>query len=126
VRFDVTTPCKECPFRRRGRHAVRLTANRVRDVAGNMLDRDGASFSCHKAAHGEKGDDADGYCPSQRDIHCVGALIFAVRNKNQTFAMQIAERLGLFDPDQFRSTKQRRLVFATIEEMLKTALPGRR
>jgi hypothetical protein len=124
VRFDVTVPCKECPFRRRGKGAVRLTANRVRDVAGNMLNRNGASFSCHKAVHGSR-EDPD-YRPSPRDIHCVGALIFAERNKSQTFAMQIAERLGLYNPDQFRSIKQRRLIFASIEEMLKTALPGRR
>lgn len=123
MRFDVTTPCKECPFRRRGKHAVRLSRNRVLDVAGNMLDHQGATFSCHKAIHGR--DAGRSYRPGINDVHCAGALIFAERNDNQTRMMHIAERIGLYDPSQFRSTKQRRLVFATIEEMLETALEGR-
>jgi hypothetical protein len=125
MRFDVTTPCGECPFRRHGHRAVRLTKGRIFEVAGNMLDPDGSSFSCHNACHGER-DDADGYRPSVDDIHCVGALVFAERHRNQTKAMQIAERIGLYDPAKFRSRKQRQLVFATMTEMLMRALPGRR
>ena len=125
MRFDVLLlPCAECPFRR-GRRGVRLIKSRVFEVAGNMLDPDGDSFSCHNACHGEKDDD-DVYHPSIDDIHCVGALIFAERNRNQTRAMQLAARLGLYDPARFRGRKQRRLVFATMTEMLMRALPNRR
>jgi hypothetical protein len=122
VRFDVTSPCKSCPFRRRGKHAVRLTRSRVEEVAGNMLDPNGGTFSCHNEAHGDTGDaPGDEYQPSIDDVHCAGALIFAERNENQTRMMQIAERLGLYEPDQFCTTRQRRLVFATIDEMLAVA-----
>ena len=123
MRFDPVI-CDECPFRRRGKRAVRLTAGRVREVAGNMLDVDGQTFSCHKEAHGESDD--GGYHPSVDDRHCAGAIVFALRNRVMTAKMQIAQRFGLFDPDQFRSARLRRLVFATVKEMLTTALPGRR
>jgi hypothetical protein len=89
-----------------------------------MLDRNGHTFSCHKQSYGEKIDDGEtlSYQPSIDDAHCAGALIFAGRNGNQTRMMQIAERIGLYKPDQFCSTRQRRIVFATIDEMLATAL----
>jgi hypothetical protein len=125
MRFDVTVPCKSCPFRRKGKHAIRLNRARVREVAGNMLDADGLTFSCHNAAHGEQVDEGAGYKPSIDDIHCAGALIFAERNGNQTRMMQIAERFGLYDPARFCAEDQRKLVFATLAEMLKAALPGR-
>ena len=122
MRFDVTTPCKSCPFRRKGKYAVRLTASRVEEVAGNMLDPFGGTFSCHNASYGEHDDDGAGdYHPGIDDVHCAGALIFAEKNDNQTEKMRLAERLELYDPRKFRAKKQRALVFDTIEEMLETA-----
>lgn len=122
--FNKTTPCKGCPFRRRGKRAVRLTRSRVLEVAGNMLNVDGGTFTCHENSHGR--DDKRGeYRPAIKDVHCAGALIFALRNDNWTRLMQIAHRIGLFDPDQFCSEKQRRMVFSTIDEMLEKALDRR-
>jgi hypothetical protein len=126
MRFDVTTPCAGCPFRRRGKLAVRLGRSRIMEVAGNMLDINGGTFTCHKKITGQTDSCNQNYRPSVDDVHCAGALIFAERNNNQTRMMQIAERIGLYQPDLFCSAKQRRLVFATIDEMLKTALPPRR
>jgi hypothetical protein len=123
MNFDQTSPCADCPFRR-GKHAIRLHPGRVEEIAGNMLDVNGGTFSCHKETHGRT--TARGYRASVNDVHCAGALIFAERNDNQTRSMQIAKRLGLYDPSQFRSVHQRRLIFATIEEMLATALQERR
>ena len=129
MHFDVTTPCSGCPFRRHGKGAVRLTRSRVREVAGFMLaGDDGKTFSCHKTLDGEQADGGE-YRPSVKDVHCAGALIFAERNidqeRNPHRMLQIAERLGLYDPTKFRSAKQRRMVFATLAEMLTKALPGR-
>jgi hypothetical protein len=121
--FSKTKPCKGCPFRINGKHAVRLGHSRVLEVAGNMLNVDGGTFTCHEHTYGQE--TRRGYQASIDDVHCAGALIFALLNDNHTRAMQIAERLGIFDPDQFRSTKQQELVFPTIEAMLKKALPGR-
>jgi hypothetical protein len=125
MRFDVTVPCKSCPFRRRGKHVVRLGRFRVREVAGNMLNINGKTFSCHNACHGERDDDGVGYHPAVTDIHCAGALIFAERNGVRSTPLQLAERFGLYEPDRFCTTQQRRLVFATLAEMLAVALPGR-
>jgi hypothetical protein len=136
VRFDVTTPCAACPFRRHGRLAVRLTANRIRDITGNLLDPDGGTFPCHKQMYGEKADDGGGYEASVDDVHCAGALIFVERHASEdrlpkvgarpvskNRLLQIAERFGLYDPGQFCGADQRELVFATVAEMLATALP---
>jgi hypothetical protein len=122
--FHKTIPCDECPFRRRGAKVVRLSRVRILDIAGNMIDPEGGTFTCHKAIHGEENDYGK-YKPSRNDVHCAGALIFAERHQTQTIKMQIAERLGLYDPSQFCSVKQRRMIFKSVAEMLRTALPGR-
>lgn len=130
MRFDVLTPCAECPFRRSGRLAVRLSRSRILEITKDLLDPNGSTFSCHKELHGHTTDECE-YQPSTRDIHCAGALIFCERQRKGTAEQaenrmrQVARRLGLYDPGQFRSRKQRQLIFATVAEMLKTALPGR-
>ena len=43
-----------------------------------------------------------------------------------TKGMQIAERVGIFDPGKFRGQKQRECVFTTMTKMLERALPDRR
>ena len=122
--FHKKVPCDECPFRRRGAKVVRLSRGRIEDIAGNMLDSNGGSFTCHKAIHGEE-DDYGKYEPSINDVHCAGALIFAERNNSQTKVMWLGERLDLYDPSKFRSRKQRLMVFKSIAEMLTKALQGR-
>jgi hypothetical protein len=127
MRFDVTTPCKSCPFRRSGKSAVRLTLARVNEIAGIMLeDGAGATFSCHEAGPRRP----KGRRDSRRaDIHCAGALIFAEKHDCQTLPMQLAHRIGIilphwrgrYVPRKFRTKRQRQLVFDTIEEMRATA-----
>jgi hypothetical protein len=115
------SPCDDCPFTR-GPRAIRLSAERVDEIAGNMLSPGGSTFSCHKTVEHDDDDE-----PIQTDaVHCAGALIFAEKNGNTTQMMRIAERLRLYD---HRRLTRRDTVFDTIDEMRATAhdrRPGRR
>jgi hypothetical protein len=134
MRFNKTIPCKSCPFRKRGKLAVRLTIPRVKQIAGMMLKHGGGgTFSCHedlyermeKSKKGKKGRGR------RVPVHCAGALHFAEKNNCQTQPMQLAERAGhiwpdwplthRYHPEKFQNPRLWRLVFDTIEEMLATA-----
>lgn len=97
-------PCANCPFLKKG--GVRLTMARVEEIAGGVLMSQGRTFQCHKTLR-------------KKEQHCGGALIFAEKNGNATQMMRIAERLGLYKPDQL---KGRELVFDTMADMMKTAV----
>jgi hypothetical protein len=117
--YAMTAPCESCPFRREG--GIRLTAGRIREIGGMMLDSQGGTFHCHKTT--EHDDDNDEYIPTGNEIECAGALIFAEKNGNQTQMMRIAGRLGLYNPD---SMQDKDSVFDTLAEMLATAVDRRR
>lgn len=110
MRFDLRTPCNNCPFLRKG--GVRLYKARVLQIAGAMLDSQGATFACHKTT-GITGRARTGL------QHCAGALIFAEENGNATQMMRIAERLRIYDPNLLQG---RRRVFKTLDEMLMTSI----
>jgi len=112
VRFDLTTPCGDCPFLRRG--GIRLRPARVREIAEPCLDEGGgATFPCHVSAT------ARGARRRLDWQHCAGALLFALNHGVHTQAMQLAARLGLWDPARM---KGHRRVFASLRAMLRTAL----
>jgi hypothetical protein len=107
VRFDLTRPCGDCPFRRMG--GIRIRAGRIREIAGLMLEEGaGGSFTCHNTRERRKVDRQ----------HCAGALIFALKNGVETQVMQLAHRLGLYDPKALRG---RKAIFDTVEEFLSAA-----
>lgn len=84
-----------------------------------MLSDQGGTFPCHKSVDYDKERDEqeDGHrMPKKTDIHCGGALIFAVKNDNHTQMMRIAGRLGMFNPDELDLTAD---VFDTQKEMIK-------
>ena len=113
--FEMKRPCAECPFLKSG--GVRLTAGRVREVAGNFLTEPGAMFPCHKTV------DSD---DTQWARHagwqmCAGGLLFAekVRPTRPVTMIQLAERMGLYDRTQLHGAE---LVFDSLAEMAKTAI----
>lgn len=111
--FAVARPCRDCPFTRDAA-AVRLTRDRVREIAGNALSWDGRSFSCHATVN------YDGERPRQHNAaHCAGSLIFSLKHGVETQMMRIAERLQLFDARRLRGQSR---VFDSLDEMLATAL----
>lgn len=45
MKYGMTRPCGDCPFLKVG--GIRLSQKRVREIAGAMLDSQGATFQCH-------------------------------------------------------------------------------
>lgn len=101
MRFDLTRPCANCPFRSdRGHFGLR--ADRVRQILGGGNGREwwpASSFPCHKTVDygaGENGRDVIGP-DAQR---CAGVMLILYRENRPNDAMQLGERFGLFDPSK--------------------------
>ena len=127
MKFNMTTPCGNCPFLRTSK-AIRLTRERVEEIAGMMLDSQGGVFPCHKTT--VEGEDDEGGCDlvdGPNTLHCAGALIFAEKNGTATQMMRIAERFNHdgngYDPRKLNTEAD---VFNSVEEMLETALDKKR
>lgn len=88
MKFTMTVPCDNCPFRKVG--GIPLRKSRIREIAQMMLNSQSGTFPCHKSVDYED-DDPTG------DVHCAGALIFAEKNGNATQMMRIMERFGDYD-----------------------------
>lgn len=116
MHFDLKKPCSNCPFLRKA--GVRLTPQRVRQVAENALSPHGGTFACHKTTI----EDDNGHRVETKDSrHCAGSLIFSERNGNATQMMRIAERLGLYDAKALMKNKAAvNSVFRNLIEMLRT------
>lgn len=118
MRFDLTNPCSDCPFLKQG--GIRVHPERVREIAGGMLDSQGVMFACHKTVDYDREDEnVDPLPGGKQERHCAGALIFAEKNGNATQTMRITERLGLYDR---RKLTGQELVFDTLEEMLQVCI----
>jgi len=117
-RWHVDRPCNDCPFLRDG--GIRLTRDRVKEIARGQLDTQGASFACHKTTG------VLGKLPREKDLQCAGGLIFAEKQGAANQITRIMGRLGLYDPDQLRPWHDGE--FGSVTEMLATAIdrPRRR
>lgn len=83
MQFDLKTPCKDCPFLK---HKSFLSADRAEEIADYTVEDD-VVFQCHKTLESKKGEQA-----------CAGALIMAERRGRKGNLLQIAQRLGFYDP----------------------------
>lgn len=113
--FDLKAPCGNCPFRRDKAHLFGLSEDRVREIVSAQ------SFQCHKTVDYGEFDDPDkrqGDNPQQ----CAGlmAMLHAEGRPNQI--MQVAERLGVFDPTALDTSK----TFATVSEAMEAHGNGNR
>lgn len=90
MKFDLTSPCGNCPFRydRPGY----LSADRVAEITDALFG--GSTFSCHKL--NDTDEDGEVYEGPEAQ-HCAGALIFLEANETSNQLMRVAERLGLYD-----------------------------
>ena len=75
MRFDLKTPCKNCPFRT-DETATRFSCReRAEEIEESAYRR---GFPCHLSATDTSDDDENGgyeFDPSGKTQHCVGALI---------------------------------------------------
>ena len=87
MKFDLTAPCKNCPFRTdMPSQEGWLGYERAEGITEAILDMDG-TFTCHKTTH----------LRDREQQHCAGALIMCEANDKPNQLMRIAERLGFYD-----------------------------
>lgn len=98
--LTLTTPCDQCPYRTDVEPF--LTKARVREFAHNLLWNQ-KSLQCHKTI---------GY----EFQNCAGSLILLHKMGQPNQSMQVAERLGYFDPSKLDMSAP---VFNSFEEMEK-------
>lgn len=90
--FDLKRPCVSCPFRRGQGELFKLPPDRLDEIF------DAPAFQCHKTVdyeHFEDGQLRQGDRPQQ----CAGLMAVLHREGQPNQIMQVAERLGAFDPD---------------------------
>jgi hypothetical protein len=120
MRFDLTRPCSNCPFR--SDRPFHLHPDRVREILGDeRCDVDAqqsapssiigmvreqlrvgkwwpaASFPCHKTIIYT---DDDGTIVPDSAQQCAGVMAILHRENKPNQAMQLAERFGLWHPSQ--------------------------
>jgi hypothetical protein len=98
MRFDLRKPCPQCPFRPSA--GGYLHPERAREIALAVTEGN-VTFTCHKTISGEIDDEDEGiYRPGFGDQMCAGAMAFIEKCGAPNQMLQIAERLGLRDPDR--------------------------
>jgi len=85
MRYELKTPCADCPFRVGTEHGY--TDERLADFASGP-------FPCHRTAVvGNSG----GFEATKDSLACAGALIWQEKREAPNQMTWIAERLGLYD-----------------------------
>ncbi len=121
MKYTMTSPCDNCPFRRKG--FIPLKSTRADQIAQLMLITAGGAggeFPCHKTT--VDCEDEDGFSDlreTKDSLHCAGALIFAEKQGSATQMMRIAERLGMYDAKALMENNPAvDEVFDTVDEMV--------
>lgn len=101
--FRLKKVCANCPFRA-DEDFHGLQPERVSDIAQAL--RDGAAFHCHATLDYSRSDrfdeDDEPLSPVVKNSQfCAGALATMEQGEEVNQIVQIAERLGLYDPDGF-------------------------
>ena len=109
-------PCDDCPFRVAPR--FRFSEGRAREIATAL--RQGASFSCHKSLD-YSADDKGKATP--RTKHCAGAMLVLENEGCPNQLMQIAERLGYYDPERLQVASQDVPVYEDLEAFVRVTSP---
>lgn len=85
MKFDLKTPCKDCPFLKGSSTNTTLREGRLEEIIGDI--RNDMTFTCHKTLE----------MPGSEQQHCGGAMIFLEKEENPNQMMRIAERIGMYD-----------------------------
>ena len=88
MKFNLTCPCSDCPFLADTLSGW-LGKARAQGLAHDIAV-EGRTFACHKTTHR----------PQIEHSHCAGAAIMQERAGQVGQMLQIAERLGLYDPEK--------------------------
>ena len=108
--YDLTRPCKKCPFRNDIKPYLR--ADRVKEIA-QSLER--SEFPCHETVDYSDEDEDGCAVESNNTQHCAGALILLEKLEQPSQMMRICERIGLYDRHKLDMSAP---VFDSFEEMI--------
>lgn len=103
-KFDLTRPCKNCPFRKDIRPY--LPANRCEEIL-NAITSEQRTFSCHETT-GVKGN------KKVEEQHCAGATILLEKIEKPNQWMRWMERLYMYDHNKLDMNAP---VYDSLEEM---------
>jgi hypothetical protein len=106
--FKLTTPCTNCPFRKGIGETFKLEKDRLEEIF------QAAAFQCHKTVDYDHFNDPIGR-QGDKPQQCAGlmSLLYKAGKPNQI--MQVAQRLGYFDPDKLDHEAS----YSTLKECLK-------
>jgi len=93
MKFDLVRPCKNCPFRTDCLKG--WLSHRILTLSAEIFEQN-KTFTCHETLKY----DTNGRARKSKDKnqHCAGALILIEKTKTANSMVQIAERLGLYNP----------------------------
>lgn len=104
MNYTKTTPCKLCPFRN--------DAGRLYVHPEALEGMAAGEFCCHET--GVHDEEENAIVPTERSLHCAGALIFNEKREQPHQMMRICERLGLYDHTKLDMDAP---IFASMEEV---------
>lgn len=107
MKFVITKPCQNCPFRRDCLPGW-LGRERAREIARSLYEND-ETFPCHKTTGG------DSKKPLHLTTHCAGALILHEKLGQPNWRIRFAQMLGLYKPANLEGQE---LVFDNEEEFI--------
>jgi hypothetical protein len=112
MKFDLTKPCANCPFRSDIKPYLRRggAASIATDITQNQR-----TFTCHKTTVTDPDDDSammDG--PNAQ--HCAGALILLEKLKQPNQMMRWMERINMYDRTKLDMNAP---VFDTVKEFVR-------
>lgn len=81
MKYDLKTPCKNCPFRTDAT-AIRFSCRERAEEIEESAYRNG--FPCHLSAHLDGDDEDGGYEATDNSQHCVGYIIMQLKGGGET------------------------------------------
>jgi hypothetical protein len=98
VKYDLTKPCRDCPFLDEKLGMFFSSGDRAQDIADAVRI---GTFPCHKTAVWDEDSDGESVQVIRPATQaCAGALIALEHGDEPNQMMRIAERLGFYDPSK--------------------------
>lgn len=115
MKFNLTTPCKDCPFRKD--IAFSLRPERAEEISQALLNDQ--SFVCHKTVDYEnENEDKD----RSKESFCAGALIILEREGRPNYLPRIAVAFGELN---FNDLDMEAPVYSSFQEFVQAMKKGR-
>lgn len=116
MKFDLKSPCSNCPFRKDTLKGW-LSSPRAKEIWDSVAFQDGL-FPCHKTTQTIETDDESENIATENSQHCAGALIL-LEKENATrnnFLLRIA--FGISKSLKLDELKNQELVFDSAEDFI--------